>query len=146
MIVSGGGGGAGYVDSGWNYNPTGIPSGGGIKGNYGQSDSTRNGIPGTQTSGYSFGQAQNCGDKGVCDGGGGGYYGGYAGNNGAGGGSGYIGNSLLKEKSMYCYNCEESSETNTKTISTTCISEKPIENCAKSGNGYARITLVSIDQ
>lgn len=146
LIVSGGGGGAGYVDSGWNYNPTGIPSGGGLKGNPGQSDSTRHGAPGTQTSGYSFGQAQNCADKGVCDGGGGGYYGGYFGNNGAGGGSGYIGNTSLTNKAMYCYNCEESSETNTKTISITCISETPTSYCAKKGNGYARITLVSIEE
>ena len=80
--------------------------------------------------------------------GGTGYYGGggttYAG--GGGGGSGYIGNPLLKDKVMYCYNCEESSEESTKTISTTCSEETPTENCAKKGNGYARITLVSIDE
>lgn len=146
LIVSGGGGGAGYVDTGWNYNPTGIPSGGGLKGNPGQSDSTRHGVPGTQTSGYSFGQAQNCADKGVCDGGGGGYYGGYFGNNGAGGGSGYIGNLLLTNKAMFCYNCEESNEESTKTISTTCNEETPTSYCAKKGNGYARITLVSIEE
>mgnify|MGYP004466706385 CR=1 FL=1 len=41
-----------------------------------------------------------------------GYYGGGASDfaGGGGGGSGYIGNSLLKNKVMYCYNCEESSE------------------------------------
>ena len=81
-------------------------------------------------------------------GGGGGYYGGSAGWNcgsGAGGGSGYIGNSLLKNKVMYCYNCEESNEEITKTISTTCNEETPTSYCAKKGNGYARITLVSID-
>ena len=61
------------------------------------------------------------------------------------GGSGYIGNFLLSEKAMYCYNCEESNEESTKTISTTCTSETPTENCAKKGNGYARITLVSVD-
>ena len=80
--------------------------------------------------------------------GGTGYYGGggttYAG--GGGGGSGYIGNPLLKDKVMYCYNCEESNEESTKTISTTCAEETPTENCAKKGNGYARITLVSIDE
>ena len=58
------------------------------------------------------------------------------------GGSGYIGNSLLTNKSMYCYNCEESSEENTKTISTTCVEETPIENCAKKGNGYAKLIYV----
>ncbi len=80
-------------------------------------------------------------------GGGGGYYGGGAGRTayGAGGGSGYIGNSLLKDKVMYCYNCEESNEESTKTISTTCNEETPTSYCAKKGNGYARITLVSID-
>ena len=63
-----------------------------------------------------------------------------------GGGSGYIGNSLLTNKVMYCYNCEESNEESTKTISTTCSEETPTSYCAKKGNGYARITLVSIDE
>jgi len=44
---------------------------------------------------------------------------------------------------MYCYNCEESSEESTKTISTTNVSEEAISNYAKIGNGYARITLIS---
>ena len=76
--------------------------------------------------------------------GGGGYYGGGATTlaGGAGGGSGYIGNASLTEKVMYCYNCEESTEESTKTISTTCTNATPTENCAKSGNGYARITLI----
>ena len=76
-------------------------------------------------------------------GGGGGYYGGFGGTTdgvSGGGGYGYIGNSLLSNKAMYCYNCEESSEESTKTISTTCAEETPTENCAKKGNGYARIT------
>ena len=59
--------------------------------------------------------------------------------------SGYIGNSLLTNKVMYCYNCEESFEESTKTISTTCSEETPTSYCAKKGNGYARITIVSID-
>ena len=59
-----------------------------------------------------------------------------------GGWSGYIGNSLLTNKAMYCYNCEESSEESTKTVSTTCAEETPTENCAKKGNGYARITYI----
>ena len=81
--------------------------------------------------------------------GGGGYYGGGAGGAasgwcaGGGGGSSYIGNTLLTNKAMYCYNCTESSETSTKTISTTCHSENPTSNCAKEGNGYAKITLIS---
>ena len=146
LIVSGGGGGAGYVDGGWNYNPTNIPSGGGFSGNAGQSEASRGGLPGTQNSGGLFGQGENCGDINVCDGGGGGYHGGKQGHSGAGGGSGYIGNPLLTNKVMYCYNCEESSEESTKTISTTCNEETPTSNCAKKGNGYARITLVSIDE
>ena len=64
----------------------------------------------------------------------------------SGGGSGYIGNPLLTNKVMYCYNCEESFEESTKTISTTCSEEAPTSYCAKKGNGYARITLVSIDE
>ena len=85
-------------------------------------------------------------------GGGGGWYGGFANTSeghascdSGGGGSGYIGNSLLTNKVMYCYNCEESNEENTKTISTTFNKETPTSYCAKNGNGYARITLVSID-
>ena len=76
-------------------------------------------------------------------GGGGGFYGGKNSSiNGGAGGSGYIGNTLLTEKSMYCYDCTESSEESTKTISTTCTSETPTANCAKQGDGYARITLI----
>ena len=44
---------------------------------------------------------------------------------------------------MYCYNCEESNEESTKTISTANVSEVPISNYAKIGNGYAKITLIS---
>ena len=77
---------------------------------------------------------------------GGGYWGGYMSNSSnassGAGGSGYIGNSLLTNKAMYCYNCEESNEESTKTISTTCAEETPTENCAKKGNGYARITYI----
>ena len=43
---------------------------------------------------------------------------------------------------MYCYNCQESAEESTKTVSTTCTSSNPTENCSKQGNGYARVTLV----
>lgn len=75
--------------------------------------------------------------------GGGGYYGGGASWGGStGGGSGYIGNSLLTNKVMYCYNCLESSTENTKTISTICRSSSPQENCAKEGNGYVIISYV----
>ena len=82
----------------------------------------------------------------ISGGGGSGYYGGSFGGDwgaGGGGGSGYIGNLLLTNKSMYCYNCAESNEESTKTISTTCVNETPTENCAKSGNGYVRISLIN---
>ena len=132
-------------------------AGGGFKGNV----AGLNGLSATQTSGYKLGLGESATGVGASDGiggGGGGYYGGFCGigskfNDGTsgaddigGGGSGYIGNSLLKNKVMYCYNCEESSEEDTKTISTTCSEEIPTTNCAKKGNGYARITLVSIDE
>ena len=88
----------------------------------------------------------SCGQSGAA-GGGGGFYGGMSQTENydtstGGDGSGYISNTLLTEKSMYCYNCQESSEESTKTISTTCTSVTPTENCAKQGNGYARITLI----
>lgn len=143
LIISGGGGGAGYIDDGWNSNPTNIASGGGYKGVRGQSDVLKAEDAGTQISGSSFGYGENCREVNVCDGGGGGYYGGHTGYSGASGGSGYIGNTLLTNKSMYCYNCEESTETSTKTISTTNVSENPISKYAKKGNGYARITVIN---
>ena len=117
--------------------------------------------PGTQNAGYSFGKGETSPNKTIYDsygaegngGGGGGWYGGFANTSegyvscdSGGGGSGYIGNPFLKNKVMYCYNCEESNEESTKTISTTCNEETPTSYCSKMGNGYARITLVSIDE
>ena len=103
----------------------------------------------TQDGGSAFGKAASSYGNSA---GGGGFYGGYGGtdyigvNTGAGsGGSGYIGNSLLKEKARYCYSCEESSKENPKTISTTCSEESATSNCSKQGNGYAKITLISAD-
>ena len=153
LIVSGGGGGTSYelvsqISSGGN--------GGGYKGNSGITNRTDDwcknhavcvpGVGGSQESlkDNDFGAGLSSGDG---AGGGGGYYGG--GSGGAvsgGGGSGYIGNLLLTNKAMFCYNCEESNEESTKTISTTCSEETPTEKCAKKGNGYARITLVSIEE
>ena len=113
-----------------------------------------------QTSGYAFGQGGSAltldrSFNQEIPGGGGGYYGGSSLtsddiSNGyswstSGGGSGYIGNPLLTNKVMYCYNCKESNEESTKTISTTCSEETPTSNCAKKGNGYARITLISVN-
>lgn len=78
--------------------------------------------------------------------GGAGYYGGgattYAG--AGGGGSGYIGNPKLKNKSMYCYKCKTSDNESTKTFTTENTEAYPTSKFAKIGNGYARITLVSI--
>lgn len=86
-------------------------------------------------------------------GGGGGYYGGQAiqidGTHtdcAGAGGSGYIGNSSLSNKTMYCYNCEESNDENTKTVSTTCSTEDPTTNCTKKGNGYVKITLINLQE
>ena len=148
LIVSGGGGGSDQCCDG--YSKVAGSGGGymGAEGNYGNTI----GYGGTQsTGGYpsetgfkgTFGQGGNC-DSYDCAGGGGGFYGGGAVIGGGGygsGGSGYIGNSLLTDKVMYCYNCTESSDESTKTVSTTCHSSTPTENCAKEGNGYAIINF-----
>ena len=77
-------------------------------------------------------------------GGGGGYYGGGVGGvKGGAGGSGYIGNSLLTDKYMYCYNCTTSTDTATKTNTTTDVSDTPTTDYVKSGDGVARITYQS---
>ena len=153
LIISGAGGGAGLYMSETNEGG----SAGGYNGNNGNGYDAEIVLGGSQISGgssadFSWGDVTNKikSSFGVGasfgSGGGSGYYGGgsgwRSGSSGAGGSS-YIGNSSLTEKVMYCYNCEESSEESTKTISTTCTSETPTENCAKQGNGYARITLVS---
>lgn len=146
LIVSAGGGGGsqetGYI--GYCYGG----SGGGITGTMGSLNPNRGeGGPGlasapTQSSGYAFGAGQPGG--GWSGSGGGGYYGGSEGCGGSGGSS-YIGNPLLTNKSMYCYNCTTSSEESTKTFTTTCHSANATENCAKEGNGYAIITYIGSD-
>ncbi len=169
LITSGAGGGAYYYSDYIFYKINGGHAGGFI-GNNGNAKIEKNDsdIPatgGTQNSGGlgnngntiysgSFGRGGNGsnGNLGLGTGGGSGFYGGGGTYNvgssseSGGGGSGYIGNPLLTNKVMYCYNCEESSEESTKTISTTCSEETPTSNCAKKGNGYARITIVSIDE
>ncbi|MBQ6450225.1 hypothetical protein IJJ08_05010 [bacterium] len=83
-------------------------------------------------------------------GGGGGFYGGGGGYcSGGGGGSGYIGSSALLSltnfpKHMTCYECLESTDSATLTFSSTCASETPTADCAKVGNGHARITQLSV--
>ncbi len=157
-IVAGGGGG---TSANFVVDETIGGSAGGYIGNFGEKyyqASTLYGIGygGTQTSSPipEFGSSLNkeyystggfgYGANGIYVGGGGGFYGGSVSVASSGGGSGYIGNSLLTEKAMYCYNCQESKDISTKTISTTCTSATPTANCSKQGNGYARITLVSI--
>ena len=161
LIIAGAGGGGHYTNS--------VNGGiGGHAGGYIGSNATgylsdnhdvlgRTSYGGTQEKAGCNGVNQDCGSFGkggnssmteyhdaAGSGGGAGYYGGSAANIGPGsGGSSYIGNSNLTKKVMYCYNCKENSSESTKTISTTCSEETPTENCAKKGNGYARITLVS---
>ena len=172
LIVSGGGGGA-IKDNTTNLTNGNGGSAGGYIGNNGtfSVDNEKNILTtvyaggGTQTNGGhgtsityqgkyyssgsgSFGLGGNATRS--SGGGGGGFFGGGGGilnddDSSGGGGSSYIGNTLLTNKSMYCYNCATSNETSTKTISTTCTSSTPTENCSKQGNGYARITLISID-
>jgi hypothetical protein len=155
IIVAGGGGGGGgnaaiaCVIGG---------SAGGINGSNGtmyyESGSVYGyGIGGTQTSGGGYYSSVSDGGVGygsfglgrtaVTDGGGGGYYGGGVGIYSGGGGSGYIANSSLTNKYMYCYNCTTSSAASTLTYSTTNVSSTATSNYAKSANGYARITFIS---
>jgi len=149
LIVAGGGGASSYYqETSWNLGG----NGGGYIGNDGTQSSTTSvyGQGGTQTSGGagyisgSFGQGANATAESI--GGGGGFYGGGAGryNSSGGGGSGYIGNPLLYDKVMYCYECQDSTEeideTDIKTISTNEVNEAATSNQAKIGNGYARIT------
>ena len=154
IIVAGGGGGAGIEHNGTAYIYGGC--GGGFTGcSSDMTDNTRSGnekyvsVAGaTQNSGNEFGLGQSCTSwRGS---GGGGYYGGNCNiptiegrvGFGGAGGSGYIGNTLLTKKTMYCYKCNESSETNTKTVSVKCVKEDATAKCAKKGNGYAKISLV----
>ena len=167
LIVSGGGGGGYRHTAGTGYSSIG-GEGGGIAGTDSTTGGTngRQGLGGIQTTGgkYSgssetsstvFGSFGQGGTPNASWGsaGGGGYYGGGAsygqtmanGNSGGGGGSGYIGNPLLTNKYMYCYNCTTSTDTVTKTYSTTNVSGTPTSDYAKSGNGAIRITFIGAD-
>ena len=167
LIVAGGGGGTGV----YNANEIGGSGGGitGVTGGHNSSTWAGGGGGGTQTGGGSlgsgggslgsgnvqgtvgtFGSGGNGGYESEfaqgAGGGGGGYYGGAGGsarNGGGGGGSGYIGNSLLTDKYMYCYNCTTSNDVNTKTYTTTNVSGTPTADYAKSGSGAARITFTA---
>ena len=163
LIVAGGGGGA-YKHHSGSYGGIG-GSAGGFIGNNGTGGTSGYcyGLGGTQFTGGvnscnsssegSFGQGGSLTSNSHGSAGGGGYYGGGGsrgdtmsyGNSSGAGGSGYIGNTSLTEKHMTCYNCEESDDEDTRTMTTTNISDEPIADYAKSGNGYAKITLVSKD-
>lgn len=137
LIVAGGGAGA------YGYGSYKGKSGGGYIGGYLNYSS----LAGTQTSGAYFGKASDYYTSYDMStnhaGGGGGFFGGKAYWDGeAGGGSGYIASPKLSNGSMYCYDCTESTNDLTKTTSTTCKESEPTENCAKIGNGYAKITYL----
>ena len=153
LMVSGGGGGASsYIPSQVQYASNG-GNAGGIVGSASERliyDRNTDCAGGTQASGGTgtdnfgfFGNGASLIGY-VGPGGGSGFYGGGTSETKSCGGSGYIGNSLLSNKAMYCYNCQESKDISTKTISTTCTSSTPTANCSKQGNGYARITLVNV--
>lgn len=140
IVAGGGGGGASWTDQNKYFS---AGSGGGFTGTVGNKYSSGTaGANGTQTGGGTFGVGGN-GSSNWSGGSGGGFYGGGPTNWSSGsGGSGYIGSSLLTDKYMYCYNCAVSDNENTKTYSTTNVSETPISQYAKKGNGYAKITYI----
>lgn len=162
IIVSGGGGGGCNCNMGDGKCAGG--SGGGIEGvkNITINSKYSNIYSGgnqTGPSGRTFGIAspQEL-SKFTGGGGGGGFYPGRHGSQSTGsGGSGYIGNTDLTSKYMYCYNCIESTDESTYTINTVgeneladkknCpngYSEEAISKCAKAGNGHARITFLRL--
>ena len=160
LIVAGGGGGAyQYYNSDTYYSRGNGGSGGGYNGGSttdtcywdvgcedvaGGGQNATTSLNSNQIAG-SFGQGVSLSSSNSHTGAGGGA-GFYGGNSqraaAASGGSGYIGNSLLTNKVMYCYNCTSSSEEATKTVSTTCVNKNATENCSKQGNGYAKITYL----
>lgn len=74
--------------------------------------------------------------------GGGGWYGGtgaIAPHLPGAGGSGYIGNKKLTNKVMFCYECEQSPDPQTLTVSTQEHSQTATSNYAKEENGFAKI-------
>ncbi len=165
LIVSGGGGGAGYTNT--SNHGKGGHAGGYIGGNAistGAKDYWANGygLGGTQTAGGCRSNGGKCGSFGLgfsdtktnsgaanTGAGGGGFFGGggtYV--NSGGGGSGYIASSKLKSykeitKAMYCYSCSTTGDDSIYTVSTKNVSKQPVSYYAKGGDGYARITLLA---
>ena len=156
LIVAGGGGAAQVNSAIENIAWARGGSGGGFKGGNGSGvnySTTCNSVGATQEAGGTadchgvtgvFGKAPLA-TTGNSSGGGGGWYGGSPSLRGASGGSGYIGNILLTNKSMYCYDCETSDDESTKTYSTENVSNEAISEYAKKGNGYARVKLIESD-
>ena len=156
IIVAGGGGGSGF-QSNSAYGNGG--NGGGYIGNDGTRSATNYPQPtgGTQTeggTGYNQSGAANNGTFGQGSGitaasgtgAGGGYYGGGSGRYyvGASGGSGFINGSniVTANRKMVCYDCAESTDIPTYTISNECVLDSATPNCSKLGNGYAKITFL----
>ena len=144
IVAGGGGGGASWTDGKQYFSGGG---GGGISGVVGVKYSAGvTTVAGNQTSGNAFGLGQN-GTTAWSAGSGGGLYGGKSGkHSGGAGGSGYIGNTNLINKSMYCYNCTMSTAESTKTFSTTCTNTTATANCSKLGNGYAKIVYIGSNE
>lgn len=153
LIIAAGGGGATAGSSTQGGSGGGYIGGDGSASNSTFNSSTYIPIGASQTGpGYAYQNSTRKGSFGtgptaITDGWGGGGGGGlYGGSNGHGttgsGGSSYIGNSLLSNKTMYCYNCKTSSDTSTKTISNTCYNSNPVEKCSKLSNGYVKISLI----
>ena len=141
LMVAGGGGGSWSYPDNHGFRAVQIGHAGGYVAN--SCVSTHDTVVGgSQTTGYSFGTA-NSSTTGESSGGGGGYWGGNSGTFCGAGGSGYIANPRLLNRKMYCYNCTSSTSYSTETNTVTCASDDPTENCAKIGNGYAKITYVS---
>ena len=163
LIVAGGGSGTSAHSAGGGFCIGGSGGGkAGFTGTNGGSQGGSVGTGGTQSTGYSFGLGQSAVSTKTSAGAGGGYYGGTLGTPSTswdacgGGGSGYIANTNLINKSMYCYGCtEDLTNTGTFTVktngtssyrdTTNCsdgYSSDPVSKCAKAGNGYAKITYL----
>ena len=153
ILVAGGGGGArdqsNHIEAArWGSGGSGggFKSSGAFSNNGTLTVSQVNTCLATQTTGNTFGQGATGRTH---SGGGGGYFGGYSGNTDCGtylgsgsGGSGYIGNNLLFNKHMTCYECEAAYQTNVKTVSNTNVSATATSDYSKLGNGYAKITYL----
>ena len=151
-IVAGGGGGAYYHTNGVGYSENGGNAGGytGVSGKavaYTSTTGGGGGLTGGGAAGYrggagSFGKG-GVGSAGSSGGGGGFYGGGASAHSGSGGGSSFIGNYKIDKGNMYCYECTESTIKYFKTTSIGCAENNPTPECAKKGDGYAKISFIS---